>query len=197
MVERLGQTFNSGEWWILFDIFEFVFETPGTFGIPSGVLSRLVNESLVGSAYLLVDWKFIERMADEQMDAVQSALHIPFSSARTHFERAFGAWRQRPQADPTEVVRESIHAVEATCKELCKDPNADLNKALTALHKKRPIHPVLKQAIEKLYAWTGDEDGIRHSLKGKTITKAEKAEAQFALVTCSALANYLIARAEE
>ena len=135
-----------------------------------------------------------ERLPVEQTVSIASAQRSPFSTARTHFENAFRALNRRPDCDAGEVIRESIHGLEATCRELCGDQNADLNKALAKLEKERPFHPALRQGIEKFYAWTGDESGVRHALKVEPRTTVGKAEAQLALVICSTIANYLVAQ---
>ena len=44
----------------------------------------------------------------------------------------------------------------------------------------------------KLYGWTSDEDGIRHSIMESD--NVERADAQFTLVTCLAFVNYLFER---
>jgi hypothetical protein len=194
LVEILKEGFFEGDWWFAFDIFEIVLEMENEMGFHVQLAAKSISDALTGSAYMLLNRKFVERLPDEQIESVRAALAVPFSTVSTHFKNAFAAWCRRPEPDAGEVVRESIHGVEATCRELCGDQNADLTKALAKLGKERPFHPALKQAIEKLYAWTSDESGLRHSLKGNPLTKAEKAEAQLALVTCSAIANYLISR---
>jgi len=50
------------------------------------------------------------------------------------------------------------------------------------------MNEVLKQALEKLYAYTNDEEGIRHEIMDDAHVGFE--EAKFMLVTCSAFCNY-------
>jgi hypothetical protein len=54
------------------------------------------------------------------------------------------------------------------------------------------LHQAFKDALAKLYGWTSDEDGIRHSIMESD--NIERADAQFMLVTCSAFVNYLFER---
>jgi hypothetical protein len=66
---------------------------------------------------------------------------------------------------------------------------------LQKLEARTPFHPAFKQSLEKLYTWTKDASGIRHSIKDAT--SVTKADAQFMVVACSAFANYLFAREAE
>ena len=52
------------------------------------------------------------------------------------------------------------------------------------------IHPSLKLAFEKIYAYTSDKDGIRHDFGKDSYVDFE--EAKYMLVSCSAFMNYLI-----
>lgn len=56
------------------------------------------------------------------------------------------------------------------------------------------IHPALKTAVKdfmnKLYGYSSDQSGVRHSLRTKHIDTT-KEEAWFILVVCSSFMNYL------
>ena len=70
--------------------------------------------------------------------------------------------------------------------------NATLGETLDLLEKNKiRIHPALKSSFNKLYGYTSDGNGIRHSgnLGGENSTFAE---AKFMLISCSAFINYLI-----
>jgi hypothetical protein len=55
-----------------------------------------------------------------------------------------------------------------------------------------PLHKTFKDALSKLYAWTGGQGGICHALM--EADSVERQDAQFMLVTCSAFVNYLLDR---
>jgi len=55
------------------------------------------------------------------------------------------------------------------------------------------LHPALREALEKLYGYAGDDDGIRHALSDKS--DLDSHDAKFMLVACSAFVNYLRGRA--
>ncbi len=79
------------------------------------------------------------------------------------------------------------------CQIIAKDENATLGQALKAIEDTAKVHPSLKDAFTKLYAYTSDADGIRHALLEKTDLDVE--DARFMLVACSAFVNYLVAKA--
>jgi hypothetical protein len=138
---------------------------------------------------------FIERMSEVEADSVATALSSQENAVQTHFTAALKKLSDRHNPDYRNSIKESISAVESACKKLTGGQSGDLNRALQKLDKQKPFHPAFKQSLEKLYAWTNDESGIRHSIKdAPTVTKAD---AQFMLVACSAFVNYLFAREGE
>lgn len=85
-------------------------------------------------------------------------------------------------------IKESISAVEAKCQIITKNDNATLSDALKTIDPK--LHPALKQAFLKLYAYTSDANGIRHA-NGIGEGNSSFIEAKYMLVSCSAFINYL------
>ncbi len=69
-----------------------------------------------------------------------------------------------------------------------------LHEALEAVSAKIEMHPALKAGLEKLYAYTSDEGGIRHAILEEM--NVDEADARFMIVTCSAFVNFLIVKAE-
>ena len=107
-----------------------------------------------------------------------------------HLEKALSLLSDRNNPDYENSIKESISAVEAMCNLFANTNNATLSKVLEIIKKKKSIHPALLQAFEKLYGYTCDAKGVRHSgdLGGSNSTFEE---AQFMLVACSAFVNYL------
>jgi hypothetical protein len=80
------------------------------------------------------------------------------------------------------------------CKIITGDEKATLNIALKKLEAAGiPLHTALKQAFDKLYAYSGDADGIRHALLVESTLDFD--DAKFMLVSCSGFVNYLAAKA--
>ncbi len=93
-----------------------------------------------------------------------------------------------------ESVRESIHAVESVARVLDpKDANT-LDGALKSLERQIRIHPALKDAFSKLYGYTSDEEGIRHSLLEENTSPVGRDEAVFMLGACASFVTYLLSK---
>jgi hypothetical protein len=69
---------------------------------------------------------------------------------------------------------------------------SDFNKALQKFGKSSRIHSALNEAFKKLYAYTCDEKGIRHSLVDQPESPAGMEEAVFMLGACAAFVSYVI-----
>ena len=56
------------------------------------------------------------------------------------------------------------------------------------------MHGAFRDALLKLYGYTSDEKGIRHSLLEET--NVDETDARFMIVVCSAFTNLLISRVQ-
>lgn len=143
-------------------------------------------------AYRIVDNKIVEFSSKAEIESIEKALTDSPSNIREHLNKALQHYAKRPEGDYRNSIKESISAVEAWCRE--KTGETTLGPALSKLEKKGvTLHPMLKQAFDKLYFYTNDkETGIRHALMDETGTYMPNAEeAMFMLVSCSAFINYL------
>lgn len=144
-------------------------------------------------AYRIVDNKIVEISSKAEIESIEKALTDSPSNIREHLNKALQHYAKRPEGDYRNSIKESISAVEAWCRE--KTGETTLGPALSKLEKKGiTLHPMLKQAFDKLYFYTNDkETGIRHALMDETGTYMPNAEeAMFMLVSCSAFINYLV-----
>ena len=110
------------------------------------------------------------------------------NGSATHLQRASKCINDR---DPAGSVRESIHAVESVARQIDPKASKGLGAALTSLERQGALHPAFKQAISKLYGYTSDEQGIRHSLLDKAAANVTIDEAVFMLGACASFASYL------
>jgi hypothetical protein len=91
-------------------------------------------------------------------------------------------------------VRESVHAVEAVARVL--EPTSKLlSEALARLERSVNIHGALKKGFNSLYAYTSDENGIRHALLDDPMANVDETDALFMLGACAAFVSYLINKA--
>ena len=68
----------------------------------------------------------------------------------------------------------------------------DLKSGLKKLAKNQRIHPAFKQGLEKLYDYTSDEKGVRHSLVDRSKSEVDEATALFMRSACAAFVGYII-----
>ena len=122
------------------------------------------------------------------VDAVQELNAAGLDGARQHLiqSSAFinqGEWAQS--------VHQSISAVESVARQIAPGTNT-LGDALKQLKKQGLLeHPALHQGLEKLYGYTSDEQGVRHSLLDQGQSNVGQDEAVFMLGACASFASYL------
>jgi len=140
----------------------------------SGVITQVTNEQEIAEI-------------EEAIDGPPSLRPVSI-----HLRRSLELLSDRKSPDYRNSVKEAISAVETICN-LLVGSKATLGQALGKLGKKVPLHPALKKAFDSLYGYTSDAEGIRHSLLDEPSLTFE--DAKFMLVSCSAFANYLKAKA--
>ena len=133
--------------------------------------------------------KISDRIELEEIDRAIS--QVTSLSVKTHIKRAAELYSQRPSPDYRNSIKESISSVEAAVRYVTGERSVGVSRPLKKVSELFSIHPALRDGFEKLYAYTSDEGGIRHSLLDeKEITQAD---ARYMLVSCSAFSNYLVA----
>jgi hypothetical protein len=110
-----------------------------------------------------------------------------------HLQSALNLLSDKKSPDYRNSIKESISAIETICKLITNNEKASLSQAIKVITKKIELHSDLQEAFYKLYGYTSDAKGIRHSLMDKPDLDFE--DANFMLVTCSAFANYLKVKA--
>ena len=147
------------------------------------------------SPYLLVDdppTLVPKGLMDEGKGVAEALAHVDAASAlgaKSHLLLATDAINR---GDWRGGIRESVHAVESAARKLTGKPNATLADALSFMSKTSPIHPALNDAMRKLYAYSSDEDGIRHALLDKENSNVGLDEAIFMYVACAAFISYML-----
>ena len=89
-------------------------------------------------------------------------------------------------------MKEAISAVEAAVRYVTGKKTVGVAKPLKSLQEEYSFHPAFRDGFEKLYAFTSDSNGIRHSLLDEP--NLTQADARYMLIACSAFSNYLIAK---
>jgi len=191
-LDQIKNKFFSIEWYEIYEFIEFIinrFHLDEKFILS---LNKIFEEER--APYRVIKNLVIPLTDKTEIKEIEHALEISdtYHPARNHIHKALEYYSKRPQADYPNSIRESIHSLEALARIVCNNPKATLGK----LTDKLSIHPVFRTALNKLYGWTSNEKGIRHSETGGEISykRAGEAEARFMLVICSAFVNYIIAK---
>ncbi|MDR2251684.1 MAG: hypothetical protein LBD98_02470, partial [Endomicrobium sp.] len=99
--------------------------------------------------------------------------------------------RDGKEPDFRNSIKESISAVEYVVRDITGA--STLGDGLNKLEKKGiKINVCLKEAFDKLYAYTNSEDGIRHANMNNNNVSFD--EAKFMLVVCSSFINYITSK---
>lgn len=188
VTNHLNEWFNKlSNWHEQFDFIEFLLG-----------LSLSINENFISSinislekemsAYRIVDNKVVMITDETEINEIEDAINISSSdkNVQAHLNTALGYLSDRNNPDYRNSIKESISAVESYSKIVTGDDKITFGKAIKDIE----IHPSLRDAFSKLYGWTSDESGIRHSFKLKGY-EIKFEEAKYMLVSCSAFINYL------
>lgn len=141
------------------------------------------------SGFRFVDRIFVPIVDRIELEEIEDSLKNIDEPAAIHLRCALEKLSDRTNPDYRNSVKESISAVESICKNISGKTGASLPDALDAIKKRYDIHPAFEIALNKMYAYTSDADGIRHGLSAKSVI--DFADAKFFLVACSAFVNYL------
>ena len=148
------------------------------------------------AAYRVVDGDLIVPVASsEDSDTISRAFMDlekgKFDGARVHLRNSSQLITQGKFSDS---IRESIHSCEAVARSIISTSRPTLAEALKEINKTHVLHPALQQGFMKLYGFTSDEHGIRHSLLDDANAKVDETDALFMLGACAAFVSYLLAR---
>ena len=134
----------------------------------------------------------IPSVTTEEGNVIVSALRMlrqtGLNASATHLRNASESINQ---ADWAGSVRESINAVESVARQLDPKSAGTLGPALASIEQRGGLHPALKEAFNKLYGYTSNEQGIRHALLDRDTADVGMDEAVFMLGACASFASYL------
>lgn len=175
-----GETFGFTEWLVRADQ-----------GRTS--LAPSVERVLEGTrcAYRLIDGYTIAPIASEEEAAAYKTALATLQTAdqpgaRKHLLDAASYLSQGKFA---ESVRESVHAIEGLLRNLTG--SSKFSKAIAQIAAQRQLHESFKLALNNLYGYSSDEQGIRHPLLDKGDANVSEQDALFMLGVCSSFVTYL------
>lgn len=153
--------------------------------------NAVLQQELAG--YRFVDRELIPVGTKEELAAIEQARTDagPYAPIREHLRQAASLLADRRSPDFRNSIKESISAVEAACGVVTRT-RTTLGECLGLLGDRVSLHPAFRDALNKLYGWTSDAEGIRHALMDTPNLDLD--DARFMLVTCSGFVSYLLAK---
>lgn len=198
-VDVFRKWFFAAKWFEVYDFIEACVEILSICERTSDrdLLVAMTNDHLISelSGQRFVGEHFAAITNELELEAVENPTQLRkgFAAVSEHIQSAIRLYSDRTSPDYRNSIKESISAVEAAARVISGNEKATLPQAINAVDKKHPIHAALKEGLSKIYGYTSDEGGIRHSMldEGSTV---DQPDAYFMLVSCSAFCNYLIER---
>ncbi len=188
--------FFSCKWNEVYDFIQFIANAFPEQHVVQNFIHSCNNTLSRGlSAYQFVGRRIEPITSKHEITEVEEALSVSTRFTQ-HLDSALELLADRKAPDYRNSIKESISAVEAMCQLIVGDQNVTLGKARARLESKiGPFHNSLRNALNQLFDWTSDAEGIRHGFLGKSDLGVE--DAKFILIACSAFINYLAAKAEK
>ena len=188
---------DDRQWHELYNFIEFICETPELFPYDvSGSQHQVFEKENAG--YRFISGVLTPITNEVEIEGIQEATSVGgkdiLHGVQTHIKTAIELFSKKPTPEYRNSIKESISAVESLVKIISGNEKGGLKDAFKALESQVPIHGALKEGFLKLYGYTSDEDGIRHSIVDEKEVGFD--EAKFMLVACSGFVNYLIAKAD-
>lgn len=112
-----------------------------------------------------------------------------FKGADEQFEKAIKHLNVRPNPDVENCIKDAVSAIESVGRIIVKNDKALLSDIIKDMVKNEIIPKPLDQAIQKVYAYRGDQPGVAHGLVGAS--KVTIDEAEFVLAMSAAIIIYL------
>jgi hypothetical protein len=194
----IREKFFSVEWNEVYDFLEFIASLENIYDTDQFI--EQTNEVLETefSAYRFIDGLISPISNIIEIDEIKEALnqnnqYTSLNGANIHLANALGKLSDRKNPDYRNSIKESISALETTCRILTGE--STLGKALKSLDSKGiKIDDQLKSGYEKIYAFTNNkESGIRHAIVDEH-NSPDFDDAKYILLLCSSLINYLIGK---
>ena len=141
------------------------------------------------SVYILANYRLERKMSRAEHDAVEKASGISTAS-RKHIEKA--REHMRPTSPNYEAsISESVKALEHTVQELGGEGRG-LGSMVGSISERLGLHPATREQLAHMYRFANKTS--RHSEPGEEY-EPDSSDATVVLVWCSAMANYLVAKA--
>lgn len=192
-IDQIKEEYYKLQWSEVYDFLEFLLSFEVNYQVKDSFIAK-INQIFIDErgVYKIIDDKVVPLVTEQEVQEVEIAVKSKYSIASDHIKKALELYRKRPIADYENSIKESISAIEALARIVLNKPSGTLGHLADQLD----IHQAFRDAIKKLYGWTSDEGGIRHSNNSQKKLKVDEKEARYMLVQCSAMLNYIISKYE-
>ncbi len=192
---------GSSTWYDAYNLLEFLCRQGhrvfGTQGVEQFILSVNAVLERERSPYRVHGGHLVPVSSSESLQSIsragQAADRYGLTNVSTHIDSALELLSLKPVPDIRNSIKESISAVEGLCKVLTGVQGGGLEPALRKLEESLSFHGGFRSALLSLYGYTSDEQGIRHAILEEKTLHLE--DAIYMLVTCTALVDFVIAKA--
>jgi hypothetical protein len=148
------------------------------------------------SGYRVIKRLVVPITNKQELKSIESSFKTKYESVNTHMTKALTLYSRRTNPDYENSIKESISAIEALCCVITNNNKATLGDALKKMDEHGlKLHGALKAALNQLYGYTSDQNGIRHA--GIDFKGASSEDAKYMLVSCSGFVNYIIEKWEK
>ncbi|OGI11433.1 MAG: hypothetical protein A2Y40_09585 [Candidatus Margulisbacteria bacterium GWF2_35_9] len=150
--------------------------------------NSIFNEEGIG--YQFINGQITSITDPLEINKIEESLNV-FKPSKVHLINALRLLSDKKEPDYKNSIKEAISAVESICTHI--STKNTLGDALKEICKsgKVDIHGSLKEGFLKIYGYTSDAGGIRHSLEFNDSNNVDYEDAKFMLIACSAFINYL------
>lgn len=115
-----------------------------------------------------------------------------FKGPDEQFEKAIWCLNKRPDPDEENCVKDAVGAIEAVANIIAGTTGAQLNTLLDREPFRSGIHPTIRQAVDKVYAYKGAAPGVGHGQVGPSVVGL--AEATWVLAVSAATILYFTSK---
>lgn len=185
------------EWFEVYNLMEFLINDIDDYGkttIDIKMFNKVLEKEY--SAFRIIEKKVVPISNEIEVNSIEKSLQDTgdkFEGANNHIKTAMAFLSDKENPSYRNSIKESISAVESIARKLTGEKT--LGKALAQLEQKGlQINSQLKEAFNKLYAYTNSPDnGVRHAIM-EEVKEPDFDDAKYMLVSCSAFINYLIGK---
>ncbi len=185
-------------WFRVYDFIEFNIEN---YPYPTSKEEFIfqLNKILIdeNSAYQIIGNHIIKITSEQEIQSIEEALKNTnlYSGVQQHLNQALALISDRQNPNYSKAIHDAISAVEGLARSILKDESITLGKAIPRLRDKFGLHTNIMESLNKLYAYTCDQNGIRHG--ASVAPNLTYIDAKFMLVACTNFINYLIDKTKD